>query len=429
MNIPPLFVKSFVSVAGSQIALGVVGILALPFAARGLGIEKYGEFSFFLIIIGFINSLEFGRILFIKEYVSIDTKKLGELAWISLVNVIVSSVVPFAAGLVFLSLQYAPILAAIGMFQALAAPDYAWLANNRQIGFAVIIRNSAWAAAYITAAIGTYVFGPKFPYPLSFLAANVLICSVYRLILRRPTASMSNPSWLRVKLYMSRAASIYGFNLAAVVAGSTDRIILQDNASADVFGQYMAQADLSVRFNLISRAIGQTVLPFIAASYQEKGIKGSFQFFKKIYWLFYIFYFVVIFIMILFHKQIISLVFGRQFIEPLNVYPLLLLALFINLNGYMFVPWSQAVGNFNLPRNASLIVAIVVLSLGFTLIPLFGAYGAVLACLSARITDVIVAVKSIADLPSGSVKKIEIAISVLGILVLTFLALTQLVEI
>ena len=415
---------SFASIIGSQLALGVVGILTLPFVARSLGVEKYSEFSFFLVITGIISSLEFGRVLLIKEYVSKDAEILGDLVWVSLVNIIATTVVSLIAGLMLLSPKNAVILAAIGMFQAMAAPGYARLASNEQIGRAVTIRNIAWAGAYLICAVGTYYARASFPYAFPFLAANMLVYGVYRTLYAHPATKMNRFSWLRIKPYMGQAANIYGFNLTAIVNGSTDRMLLQRNTPTAMFSQYMAQSDLAVRLDLISTAIGRSIYPFMVAIYHEKGIAETLREFRKVYWIAFTAYLVAVSIAMLFHRGIIGIVFGREFVGSINVYPLFMLAFFLNLYGYLFVPLSQAMGDFQSSRKVSSLVALVVLGLGFALVPIFGAYGAVGAFLAGRTTGLIVAVKAVLALPSGSVKKAEVGASILGILLLTLLAVS-----
>ena len=41
-----------IKVIGGQAFLGIVGLMTIPFIARGFGVEKYGVFSLFILMLG-----------------------------------------------------------------------------------------------------------------------------------------------------------------------------------------------------------------------------------------------------------------------------------------------------------------------------------------------------------------------------------------
>ena len=426
MSATSAFLRSFSAVLASQIVATGIGFSTLPFIARALGVEEYGAFSFFMALVALINTLEFGRVLFTREFIaSHDFAKLHDLVWIAIANTIAIAIIGFFVGHFFLSSTRAALLAATCMFHALAAPDYAWLTRDNQLSRAMIIRNSLWALAYVAVTVGSYLFGRAFPFELPFLAANILTFFMYRLVCRRPIAALRMPSWSQLTPYIRHALAIYGFNVAAIVNSSAPTVVLQRNISSDLFGQYMAQSDLAFRINTLSTVLSRTTYPMLASAYHRGGLVAASTLFVRIYRLFNALYFVGIGIMMICSDFLMSSLFGAAFVNSFNFHPLFLFAVYANLYGFLFVPLSRKSGDFTVSRNAQAISAVGVLISAVTLIPRFGTYGAIVSCIAGRLADIIIAGKGMASLSRRVMTAKEIAASVLGGIFLAGLALVQ----
>jgi O-antigen/teichoic acid export membrane protein len=411
---------------GSQMMLALVGLLIIPLIARGLGIEKYGILSLYIITIALLNNLDFGRVYFVERYATSDIDGLNELKWISIVNILISSVISLVIGLILFSFDMALSLMISSFFQTLSAPYFARLSINNKVGYATLIRNFIWSVAYVLMTVLIVKFNDTETYYIPLAGANIIVYFVYRKIFPHPvTGSITGFNFDRFIINIKGALSISWFNIVGAVLVSSDRMILKLNESQGNFGLYSAQGDLAQKLNMLSNAFGAAIYPALVSKLRHEKKIDVFSYFKRIYLRIYLLYFIGVTILIIFNKEILLLFYGDQFTSVFNVFPLLLFGFFINLNGFLFVSLSRALGDFLLPSKVYTYVAISVISFGSLLILEYGVYGAAATYVIAQLGGIFTAIKLIISRFEENVTWYEVLIVCFGILILFLLSISQ----
>jgi len=382
----------------SQVVLGAVGVGSLPILARHFGPGAYNDFSLFVTLLGVVTYQDFARALLVAALARRDASadEIAALARASLISIVSLAAV---IGVAVLSTQSAIALVIATLFFGLSSRDFAAMSAAGRVASASAMRNFAYALAFaLVAGLSVLVVHPL-AYTLPFVAAQIGLFLAYRSWERRvPTTHephgtswlarisgfgtlRASPSWPRFRRDM---LDLLAFNLMASLLVSVDRLLLAHFSSDMVAGEYNAQNDLAVKLNIFSSALGGVLLPMLARSAVDEGeAEAGRRFVRTASWAVPT-AFAGIAVLILFHRTLIDLVLGPQFASGAHRYAWLLCGVFVQFFGFLITPWQRARGDFTTQRRVYSRTALVTLISAVTLIPSFGADGAVATFLIAR---------------------------------------------
>lgn len=387
-------------VLSSQVFLGVVGILTLPIAARGFGVDNYGVFSLFVILLGVIYVFDVSRIISTTklscENSYVFNNELKKLINFTFLNAVFVAVLACILGNLLLGFKQSIILFLIGFFYTISGLFFSILSVKEMVGNANIIKNISFAIAYCLSAGNAFNGGTVLVSMYFFLFANILILFLYFFLVKKNIyLSFANLityslDFTKLKSFeWSNVASLALFNLSGSVLTTTDKSILKNNTSSNNFGIYAGQGDLALKINMISNAIGTALFPEFAKLVQNKKITEVRNLISNALLLGGFVYFVVIYTLIHFSTPIITFILGDSYLSELDLFSFFLIGVFANYTSFLTVPLQRAYGDYNLSKNFYLISATLVLCLGIFLIKNYGIVGALVCYFIPRLVDVI----------------------------------------
>ncbi len=399
---PRTLFSSVSLIAFSQVLLGVVGIASLPILARNLGPSEYKDFSLFVILLGVVSYQDFARSLLVSALSRNDATEaeVSALARVSLVSIALLALV---LGAVLLEPQSAVSLFIAAVFFGLSSRNFAAMSAAGRVASASALRNFSHALAFGGAAVLSLFAVNSWMYTGPFVLAQVALFVVYgRWERRAPAVAVPvGRSWLaRVTgLGALRASAewprfrrdmldMWTFNLMASALMAVDRLFLPRFSSDAVAGLYNAHCDLAIKLNILSSAIGGVLLPMLARTSVTTGENAAARrLVRTANWAVPT-AFAAVFVLILFHGELVGWILGADFLEGAHRYAWLLCGVFLQFFGFLVTPWQRARGDFTTQRRVYTRTAIATLAVGAILIPRFGADGAVATFLVARLAEV-----------------------------------------
>lgn len=387
-------------VLGSQAFLGLVGVITLPIAARGFGIDNYGVFSLFLILLGFTYILDLSRVLSVTKLAGkkgdLFIKEIEKFTNFTLVNAVFVAFLAGILGTAILGFKIGLVISLTGFIYTIGGLFFSILSVKDLVGSANVVKNISFAIAYFFSAGNAYYGGDVLTSMYFFLFANILILLWYFHLVRKQTSmpciGLINASFnfSRLKEFEWLNVMRLGlFNLSVGVLTTTDKSILKQHTSSGNFGIYAGQADLALKINMISNSIGTALFPEFAKLVQKNNPKAILNLISNALLLGGLGYFIAIFLLTNFSTQLVTLILGKNFLSDLNFFSYFLLGVFINYSSFLTVPLQRAYGEFRLSKNFYMISAVLVLVAGIWLIPIYGVVGALVCYFIPRLMDLI----------------------------------------
>ncbi len=393
--------RSLAQLLASNALIGVTGLACLPVLFRNLGAASYGQLSLFLTLLGLVGSLDVARPTLVRE-LSRDggSARLDELLpLVGSSQWIFAPLALVAGGALFGPAAAIALATGTWLFVAASAP-YAALAAEGRVGLAGGVRNVAWAAAFLTATGLSFLELPSHAPLWPFVAANLAVLLVNRRLCGSPGPALFHRPRLGVwRRFQAQSLDILGLSLAVAVLVSTDRLLLEEHASGEVFGHYAAQYDLAIRLNMLSTALGTVLLPALSRRVAGEGFEEAARaFVRQASWIVSGFFLVVVALLLL-EEQVLRLFLGAPALEAARVYPLLLLGVFVGLSGHLLTPWQRSIGDFRTHRRIYALAAVLMLAVGLHAVPRFGALGALATYAAARSADLLMLAAEVRRLP------------------------------
>ena len=420
----------------SQVLLGAVGVGSLPILARNFGPGAYNDFSLFVTLLGVVTYQDFARALLVSALSRRDANadEIAALARASLISIVVLAGV---LGLVMLSLQSALALMLATIFFGLSSRDFAAMSAAGRVAAASSLRNFVNAMAFvIVAGLSMFAVHPL-AYTGPFVAAQLVIFFAYRRWERREprTREPQGSSWLaRVSGFGTLRASpswprfrrdmldLLAFNLMVSLLLSIDRLLLARFSSAVVAGEYNAQNDLALKLNIFSSALGGVLLPMLARTAVDEGEdEAARRLVRTANWSVPT-AFAAVAVLIVFHRAVIDVVLGADFVSGAHRYAWLLCGVFVQFFGFLITPWQRARGDFATQRRVYSRTALVTLLSAVILIPTCGADGAVATFLIARTAEAQLFAIEVSRMPTFVLPRWKSALAIGMALVLVILA-------
>lgn len=375
---------------GSHAVVAAAGLASLPILARNLGTEAYGRFSLFLLALGILSNLDPARPILVRE-LSREAAGAGDEA-----NRLASSsawLLTAAGALAGWLVGGAWVALALGAavhFHGLTAAPFAALSADGRVGLAGTIRNACWATALGAVVALSFASTSAHGWIWAFTAANAVILLVSRRAAGIRGALFHIPSLRALGKVRVQARDVLGFALASAVVSSCDRFLLDGSADQATFGSYTAQYDLAIKLNILSTALCAIVYPTFSRMLAEQDEGLAERRFVSLASRIAGLYFVGLLALIAFHRPVLDLVLGAEFLgaEATLVYPLLLVGVFVHLFGFLVTPYQRARGDFATHRRSYAVAAGLMIAVGVFAVPRFGAAGALATYMTGRLAEI-----------------------------------------
>lgn len=437
-------VRGIGQVLASQIALALVGFLTLPILGRRLGPEAYGDFSLFVTLLGVVTYQDVARQLLILEHSRRSaTPADGEAltrASTTLIVVLAALVGAFA-----LEPVSAAALVAIALLHGLSSRSYAALAARGRVGAATAIRNFAWSGAFAASCALAFVSSGPLVYALPFVVALGAVLLLYRSCDEAPAtgpslALASDPAWQRWSgwahlkrspnwpQYRAAALDLLGFTLASSVVAATDRLLLEKTVGGEELGLYCGAYDLATRVHVVSAALSATLFPLLATQLHEQGFERTARRFTDLASWLIACYFLGLLALLAADRALLDIFLGPAFAASRPLFALLLIGVFVHAFGFLVTPWQRARGDFASQRRAYVRAALVMVTVGIFLVPMYGALGALIAYLCSRVAEVQLVWCELRTWPSALVPRRRIAVALAMAFTLAALATWRFLE-
>lgn len=390
---------------GSHALVAAAGLASLPVLARNLGVEAYGRFSLFVLALGVLANLDVARPILVRE-LSRERGAPGGAGDAAAADLAATS--GWLLGLPAAALGWlvggpltALALAVAVHLHALTAAPFARLSAQGRVGLAGSIRNGFWAAALAVTVAASFRTTSAHAWLWAFAAANGLI--LWGSLRAAPSSvrPLRAPSIAALRRVRVQASDVLVFALASAVVASCDRLLLDATASDAVLGRYSAQYDLAIKLNIVSTALCSVVYPSFSRVYAEAGSLEASTRFVRLASRIAAVYFAGLVVLVLAHGPVTRLVLGDELGAAAgpNVYPVLLVGVFIHLFGFLITPYQRARGDFRTHRIAYCAAAAAMLVVGLWAVPRFGAMGALATYLTGRLAEVALIVVEVRRLP------------------------------
>jgi O-antigen/teichoic acid export membrane protein len=384
---------------GTHALTAAAGIVTLPVLARNFGPESYGGLSLFVTLLGVVTYQDFLRPLLVRECAASDrAQDRDSLAALSLATTWGLCAVALVAGFAMLGPIGAIAFTLAVAAHSLASLDYARLAIAGRVGHAGAIRNCAFAGATLTVAGLSFVVRHSpglvvHAYAWPFVAANVAILVSYRRLTGEPTRYVLSAETRRLageawKRHRRSIQNLLGFGIAIAIVVSADRVLLEKFASKADFGVYAGCADLAVKLTIIGTAIGTVLYPMLSRAVQEDAELAARRFVRTAS-LVMLGWFTLILGLVVFGRDVLTLVLGERFAGSHAIYGWLLVGNFVHMLGFLLTPWQRARGDFATQTRAYWTSAALMTAVGLAAIPILGPAGAVMCYATARTAEVL----------------------------------------
>jgi len=408
-------------VVASQLVLVGTGLGLLPVLARNLGPQGYGAFSLYVTVLGIACNADLARPILIREYAAREGSR-GDprLAALASANAWLLALAAAIAGFFALGATCATALGLGAFLHARASRDFAELACAGRVARATSARNLAWALAALAVAGLSFAFQGPLVFALPFLAAHAALSWIYRAaaLAISPRSTRAHPPLLPSPRYLLREVwplhgrairDLASFSLSSGIVVSADRILLQRAAPAAVAGSYIAHSDLAIKLNAGGTALGALLYPQFARDVHERGRDAAALRFVRIAGWAACAWFALLFVLMLFDRQIVGLALGEPYLATRWVYVVTLVGIFVHLWGFLLTPWQRARGDFAAQRRAYGIAAVVMVATGLVLVPPLGLVGAVLAYFAARSAEVLLFARELHHVPRCALPRWKLA--------------------
>lgn len=383
----------------SNVLVGGVGVLSLPFLARNLGAAGYGDFSLFLTGLGLLSSLDIARPTLVRELSGGDEQRARLLTLTGSSQLVLSPLALLVGAWFFGPAAGCALALGVFLFIACSAP-YAALAARGEVGRAAAVRNLGWAAAFVASTGLSFLEGPIHLCLWPFVLANAAIFAMLSRLAGDGSGRLwRRPDWGVVRHFKARSLDILGLSLAVAVVVSADKLLLKQSASGEVFGRYTAQYDLAAKLNMLSTALGTVLFPAFASLYAERGLEVAGRRLVRVLTWVSVAYFLGLSGLLWFSDELLGLMLGTELAGGTRIYPWMLVGIFLALFGHVLTPWQRACGDFRTHRRAYALSAVLMLCVGLYAVPRFGAAGALMTYLSARAADLMLIAAEVARLP------------------------------
>ena len=398
-------VGNLAQLLGSHALVAAAGLASLPVLARNLGAEAYGRFSLFVLALGVLANLDVARPILVRELSRGGADGPGtsdaEAADLAATSGWLLALPAAALGALVGGPLAALALAVSVHLHALTAAPFARLSAQGRVGLAGSIRNGFWAAALAVTVAASFRTTSAHAWLWAFAAANGLILWGSLCAAPGGVRPLRMPSLGALRRVRVQASDVLVFALASAVVASCDRLLLDATASDAVLGRYSAQYDLAIKLNIVSTALCSVVYPSFSRAFAEAGSLEASRRFVRLASRIAALYFVGLVALVLAHEPVTRLVLGAELGagDGPNVYPVLLVGVFIHLFGFLITPYQRARGDFRTHRIAYCASAAAMVAVGLWAVPRFGATGALVTYLTGRIAEVSLIVVEVRRLP------------------------------
>jgi len=382
--------RNLAELLSSHAVVAAVGVLSLPLLARNLGVAAYGQFSLFLTALGVLSNLDLARPILVRELAQSGRGASAEANALAVTSALTLGVVAALVGLLLGGPVWAATLGLAALLHGAAASGFAELSARGRVGLAGRIRNTAWALALTTAVGASFFAASVHAYAWAFCGANLYILWRYQgAVSQRLRTLVVAPRFRLLMDRRERAADVAIFAGASAVVSSADKLILERCTDQETFGHYAGQYDLAVKVNIISTALGNVILPRIAAIVGREGRIAAERYFVRVATWATLGYFAALLLAVLLHGRVMALVLGPDFLAPGTslLYPLFLFGVFVHLFGFLITAYQRALGDFRTHRVTYIASATLMLMVGAYAIPAHGAAGAAATYLTARTAE------------------------------------------
>lgn len=427
----PSLLAGVSQIAASQVALALAGLVSLPVLAQHLGPQRYGEFSLFVTVLGVVAYQDFARQLVVHEQAKQRASE-RDLIGLTRLSTVGITFLALLAGAWLLEPVSAIALSVATLLHGLASRDFAHLCVAGRVASATAVRNAAWAFAFACATALVFVTSSTLAFAAPFVLANLAIWIAYRRLACSPAPSDAHSGgsllarasgWAHLRTspelahYRRESANLLGFTIAASVLACADRVLLERLTDAHELGVYAAQADLAQRVNVISSALASALFPMLARELHERGYDFAARKLVGIAGVAVLGFFVLACALLAFERPIVGWLLGDAYLGGPRIFGWMLVGLLVQVFGFLLTPWQRAQGDFATSRRAYNVAMVAMVGVGLVLVPLYGATGALIAFLVARVAELQMLASEARRLPRAILPRWKIA-AALGLLVL-----------
>lgn len=280
--------------AASQVTPVAINLVLTPFFIHGLGLERYGLFSLFLMVSIFLGSFDGGIGLSAGRYFSLyagrddraaSTRLLCTLALIiviggGMLSAMTWLLAPFVAGAFRVPVVYRPesvfLLRTLGVMVTVNLLHNLFVALL-QARLRYGITSKTLILSYVAWAVGVYVtirsdYGLRGLALLiigqTLLATTIIVPSALRYLSRRSIGLMS---WRDIREFFSYAARIQTLGIAILVNAQFDGILIGAILPIRNVGLYTAGANVSSQFRSLSFSLLPPAATRLANSFGRSG--------------------------------------------------------------------------------------------------------------------------------------------------------------
>jgi len=399
-----LIKNSFFNLMGMLIPI-LIGVLAIPFAIRGLGKEGFGVLSIVWVIIGYLTLLDFGISRASTNFIS---KAYGEVEDSTLSTILIfSPIMALGIGIIggtalflfspfliqsilkvpdtlqietvkafhYLSFGFPVFLISLNFKGMLGAAQRFDLVNVVQIPVNTIGFIIPALSAFMLLRLDQIVF---YIIVLRLIACIIWGCFCWKQYANVLIKSPTNLSIIKKLLSYGGWVSVTSFVSPLLVY--LDRFFIGSILSMETLAFYSAPVEAITRLRIFPTAIMTTLFPEIS-----KGISGQdkdrlTQILKMAFKLILIFSGMVSIVLFFFAKDILQIWLGSDFVGPsLWVFKIISLCVFINFLAFIPFTFLQGIGRPDIPAKFHLAEFIGYVFIVWFFISKWGLIGAALA--------------------------------------------------
>lgn len=319
----------------------IIGMFVYGAVAKYLGPEKFGVLNYsltFVSLFAFFSALGMDDIV-IRNFLSKPKEKGKYFGTVLLLKFIGSLImILLSTGVAFFlekdnpSVKFFVFILAFGyIFNSFNVIDL-WFKSQVKSQFSVYARSLSFIIISVLKVVFIVTKAPLIAF-ISMYSLDFLLTAIFLIIFYKKQNKGNNFIW---KVDKDVAKEVLKSSLPLFLAVVTlsvetqiDQILLKRMVSAENLGIYSAALKIIVSFSFLSSVLRSSFLPSIIKAKnisQELYMKKLQQLYQTMMWAFVL----VAIPTILFSKQIVSVLYGKEYLEAAKILPLMTLRLYFN---------------------------------------------------------------------------------------------------
>lgn len=395
------FIRNYLVFSYGSIAIAVVPLIIVPFEARSLGVDGYGQLGLIIAIMTYFTlsvTLGFPRYSIRQISAGVDDEShfVGTVISVRLVLALIGmAFLAIAPSLLQTDVTFSRLLLVYSLMLPLVAFDLSWYFQAKEMMKVVSQRQILRHVCYILLLVPLLILYPR---PLVVIVALVLSNFIATVFLLKRFLDLGNRLNINQNLpdWISLAIASIPLGIASITATINtyfNQVVLGSSLDTTQLGYYVASWKLVSFFLLVANNMFQVGFPIIANAFARDDRSALSTFLHRYFALMVLLAIISSLGTFIIAPSLVNLLFGPSYTSSIIVLQILSLGLFpITCMAIYFASSLIALGQFKEYAIVSIFGSMISIISSLLLVPRFGLLGASFALIFTELTILLFAI-------------------------------------